>query len=133
MTSQNRNSATISPYDPNDETVLSSDGLLFQRAVRQWGVDSQIEMVIEELTELILAIQKWKRRPSETTVARIADEVADVELMIGQLQYVMDSGIERKYGIHLDESRGYKRLRLRLRLDGKDDALADVAYQVMSR
>lgn len=121
----------MNPYKTSDPTELSDDGKLYQEAVCTWGIEPQIEMVTEELAELILAIQKWKRRPCETTVCQIAEEVADVELMLGQLQYMMDIHIERKYGVHLDEMRLYKRLRLKIRLHGKEEALRDVADQVL--
>ena len=106
----------MNPYLESDPTTLSEDGQLYKRAVEWWGIELQINMVTEELGELIVAIQKWKRKPSEKTVADIASEVADVELMLGQLHYMMDSGIERKYGIHLDTFRVYKRERLKQRL-----------------
>ena len=121
----------MNPYKTSDPTELSDDGKLYQEAVCTWGIEPQIEMVTEELAELILAIQKWKRIPCETTVCQIAEEVADVELMLGQLQYMMDIHIERKYGVHLDEMRLYKRLRLKIRLHGKEEALIDVADQVL--
>jgi NTP pyrophosphatase (non-canonical NTP hydrolase) len=106
----------MNPYLESDPTTLSEDGELYKQAVETWGIEPQINMVTEELGELIVAIQKWKRKPSERTVADIASEVADVELMLGQLHYMMDSGIERKYGIHLDTFRTYKRERLKQRL-----------------
>lgn len=106
----------MNPYCESDPTVLSKDGLLYKDAVETYGISPQIEMITEELGELIVAIQKWKRRPSEETVHAIASEVADVELMLGQLQFMMDRGIERKYGVHLDSERAFKRDRLRKRL-----------------
>ncbi len=102
----------MNPYKEDDETELSEDGKLYMRAVGKWGIDPQINMVTEELGELVVAIQKWKRKPSERTVIDIAGEVADVELMLGQLHYIMDSFIERKYDVHLKEFRKYKRERL---------------------
>jgi NTP pyrophosphatase (non-canonical NTP hydrolase) len=112
----------MNPYLESDPTTLSNDGELYKRCVEQWGIEPPLNMVTEELGELIVAIQKWKRKPSEKTVHDIASEVADVELMLGQLQYMMDSGIERKYGVHLEEEREYKRFRLKARLKiGQDD------------
>lgn len=123
----------ITPHNPNDETELSEDGQLCREAILKYGLGPQIEMVTEELGELIVALQKWKRKPCEQTVCNIAEEVADVELMLCQLQYMMDTHIERKYGVHLDEMRAYKRLRLKLRLRGKEQAARDVSDQAMNR
>jgi len=106
----------MNPYLESDPTTLSSDGELYKKCIERWGIEPQLNMVTEELGELIVAIQKWKRSPSEKTVHDIASEVADVELMLGQLHYMMDAGIERKYGVHLEEERKYKRSRLRMRL-----------------
>ena len=111
----------MNPYSESDLITLSKDGKMYANCVAKWGVRSQIEMVIEELSELILAIQKWKRDPCERQVHDIASEVADVELMLGQLQYMMDSITERKYGVYLDYERYYKRKRLRMRLKNSDD------------
>lgn len=96
---------------------LSTDEILARDAVKTWSIDSQIEMVTEELGELIVAIQKWKRRPSDSTVHDIAEEVADVELVLLQLQYIFDEHIERKYSTYLIEERQRKRERLRSRIN----------------
>lgn len=104
------------PYLKSDPTSLSEDGELYKRCVEQWGLEPQINMITEELGELIVAIQKWKRNPCETTVIGIASEVADVEIMLGQLHYMMETGLERKYIVHLEYERKYKRDRLNDRL-----------------
>jgi hypothetical protein len=110
----------MNPYCETDKTKLSEDGELYQRSIEMWGIDAQLNMVTQELGELVVAIQRWKRKPCETTVIDIAYVVADVELALGQLQYMMDRGIERKYGVHLDNARKEKRENLLQMLDGLD-------------
>jgi len=106
----------MNPFYESDPSVLTPDGELYKAAVDAWGIEPQIDMVVEELGELIVAIQKWKRYPSESTVHDIAEEVADVELMLGQLNYMMTTGLERKYEVHLRDERIHKRKRLAMRL-----------------
>lgn len=114
------------PYTHEDPTALSEYGKVYKRCVDQWGVEAQVNMVTEELGELIVAIQKWKRNPSERTIHDIASEVADVELMLGQLHYMMETTIERKYIVHLDMERVYKLSRLIQRLNKSEGKLHDL-------
>ena len=123
----------MNPYKDEDQTELSEDGKLYKLAVDSWGMDPQINMVTEELGELIVAIQKWKRKPGESTVRDIASEVADVEIMLGQLHYMMDNYIERKYSVNLDEERKYKRNRLKIRLKVNDDDLDRIANSLFDK
>jgi NTP pyrophosphatase (non-canonical NTP hydrolase) len=96
-----------------DPTVLNSDGELVRRVVEAWGFDNQLDMVVEELSELIHAIQKWRRRiGSESAVEHVAEEAADVELMLAQLHYMMEHMADRKYIVHLERNRREKRKRV---------------------
>lgn len=106
----------MNPFDDEDPTSLTSDGELYKRALDAWGMKHQIEMLIEELGELIVSIQKWKRVPSESRVLDIAGEVADVEIMLGQFHYIMENRTDKNYGVYLDEHRANKRARLETRL-----------------
>ena len=59
---------------------------IIRKAVEKYGVTSQLDMVIEECSELINAIEKYRRgRVGEVD---IITEVADVRIMIEQL-YIM--------------------------------------------
>jgi len=60
------------------------------KAVRKWGNHSQISMAIEECTELSLALQKHFRSPSPETIANIEDEIADVIIMMEQMQLIFN-------------------------------------------
>lgn len=55
---------------------------IYQRAVIKWGVDSQVDMLIEELAELIVELQHCKRNRSHN----VAEEIADVEIMLSQIK-----------------------------------------------
>jgi hypothetical protein len=61
---------------------------LCNQAVKKWGVFSQLDMVVEECAELIKAVQKYKRKPSDETKRNIHEECADVLLMINQIEFM---------------------------------------------
>lgn len=51
-------------------------------AVSTWGHTAQIDMIIEECSELILALQHFKR--GRNTADEVASELADVSIMVAQ-------------------------------------------------
>lgn len=59
---------------------------LCKDAIDKWGIDSQLNQVIEECAELIKAIQKWRRQPNITTEHNIIEEVVDVSIMLMQIK-----------------------------------------------
>jgi len=71
---------------------------LYEKAIVKFGKPSQIEMLIEELAELTLALQKFKRDPSPEKAAEVCDEMADVEIMVEQNKLVFNEVLvgERK-------------------------------------
>jgi NTP pyrophosphatase (non-canonical NTP hydrolase) len=64
---------------------------ILQKALNTWGEVAQLDMVIEEASELIQAIQKYKRKPTEENSQHILEEMADVYIMLGQLEVLLDS------------------------------------------
>lgn len=59
-------------------------------AIDLWGIDAQLDMVVEECSELIKAICKYKRSShKEMDSLHIAEEHADVLIMLDQLSYIM--------------------------------------------
>jgi len=70
---------------------------IFAECVKKWGVDSQVAMCIEEMAELTQALCKMKRHnytwtstDSDGRWANLAEEVADVELMLDQVKYMFE-------------------------------------------
>lgn len=81
------------------------------QAVDTWGEDVQIDIALEELGELVTALSRLRRH--RVTEADVAEEIADVQIMLDQMQIVfdepdVDAEIERKIN------------RLRDRLDDVD-------------
>lgn len=65
---------------------------IYREAVKQWGVDAQLNMVVEELGELIVVLQHSRRLEKWEKVAdnnEVAEEIADVELMLAQLKFIL--------------------------------------------
>lgn len=57
---------------------------IYERALRAWGIDAQLGMVIEECAELIKVINKhWRKK---ATKEELIEECVDVELMITQMK-----------------------------------------------
>jgi hypothetical protein len=99
---------------------LTFDYILARKAMGKYGLESQMDLVVEELSELIMAIQKWKRYgASDATRFAIATEHADVELMLAQLSYMMTQVHQMTYERDLDYNRVYKRERLAAILGGE--------------
>jgi hypothetical protein len=61
---------------------------LYQEAIDKWGADAQLDVAIEELSELIKEICKFKRGFDNGEL--LAEEVADVEIMCEQLRFIFD-------------------------------------------
>ena len=59
--------------------------MLFQMCLDSWGIENQKDQLREELSELLLALYHFKR--GKTTIAHVADEIADVKIMLEQIIY----------------------------------------------
>lgn len=64
-----------------------------ERALRTWGEQAQMLMVVEEMSELTKEILKNINRKKDN-IAEIIEETADVEIMLDQLK--ANYGIEEK-------------------------------------
>lgn len=71
---------------------------LYIKAIDKWGVHSQINMWVEESGELTDLLMKFTRgRFGDDTQEQIAEEIADVEIMLDQLKVLFkidSSGVE---------------------------------------
>ena len=62
-----------------------------QQAIEQWGTDFQLDMAIEEASELIKAVCKLKRNGFlAMAIISVAEEIADTEIMLEQLKIMLD-------------------------------------------
>lgn len=58
-------------------------------AVEKWGAQAQIDMMIEEMSELTKALMKLKRAGEDKSqeIENVHDELADVKIMLTQLEH----------------------------------------------
>lgn len=84
-------------------------------AVDTWGQDAQAKMLLEEMAELQKEICKAWRGKQNT--AEIAEEVADVEIMLEQIKLIF--GIGDAVDVYLEAK--LERLRLRLQDAAKQE------------
>jgi NTP pyrophosphatase (non-canonical NTP hydrolase) len=80
----------------------------FKAALEKYGHDAQLDMVIEECSELILAIQRYRRKRCEAI--DIQEEIADVEIMLSQMRILFGDQ-------SIDEFKAYKIMRLKERIN----------------
>ena len=86
---------------------------VYERALATWGADAQIMMAIEEMSELTKELCKHHR--GRENREEIADEIADVTIMMEQLRLIF--ALDEKVREHMD----MKVRRLRGRLEGMTD------------
>ena len=61
---------------------------IYKRAIEKFGVGAQIGMVFEEMSELQKELCKYMR--GKKNIQEIAEEMADVEIMLGQMKELFD-------------------------------------------
>ena len=61
---------------------------ILEKAIATYGPDMQHNVAIEEMSELIKELCKNKR--NERNTHKIAEEIADVEIMLEQLKMIHD-------------------------------------------
>lgn len=88
-----------------------TDDEIYLLAEITYGAQSQIDKAIQECAELILALSKWGENRAEK--AEVVDEIADVKIMMRQLELI--------FGVEDDVSKRveYKVRRLRRRLENE--------------
>ena len=64
---------------------------IYRMAVEQWGHDRQIDMAIEECAELIVALTHYRRSKADNH--DVTQEIADVEIVCGQLRHIFGDEI----------------------------------------
>lgn len=71
---------------------------ILHTAVETFGRDSQMMMMVEEMSELTKAISKFYRAKDideeEAAVANIKEEMADVQIMLDQMKIMFGYGEE---------------------------------------
>lgn len=72
--------------------MTTSDSAICRKVVEMFGADLQQMVAIEEIGELLQAISKRARGKDNRD--NLAEEIADVEIMLEQLKYIHNCPIE---------------------------------------
>lgn len=104
--------------DDREETVMEpiQRSRILQSAIDAYGVDLQMDMMVEECSELIQAICKYKRGRDDAA-ANICEEIADVQIVLDQMKLVFDNTA-------IFQAEEYKLTRLRDRVKKTEEAHA---------
>lgn len=81
---------------------------VLRRCIRDYGAQPQIDMIIEEMSELTKALLKWRRRKgSEFTIDCITDELADVRIMARQMEilFQVEDEVEKRIDFKVQRQR----------------------------
>lgn len=66
---------------------------ILSRAISEWGIEAQTNLAIEEMGELIVAINHYRR--GRVGMAAVQEEIADVFIAIKQLAMIYgESGVD---------------------------------------
>lgn len=94
---------------------------ILKEAISRYGDDMQITVAIEELSELTKELCKYKR--GEGKKLNIAEEMADVRIMLDQLEIIFDNSEDvqdwYKYKVNRLKSRMAIEYRAKLKEFGK--------------
>lgn len=82
---------------------------LCEEIAKHYGENNQLNQLQEELAELIKAVNKYRR--DEDNIDNLIEEIADVEIMIQQIKYLLHLNPE-----YLEMSRINKLLRQKRRI-----------------
>ena len=83
---------------------------ILNAAIKHYGRDSQIDMMIEEMSELIKALLKYRRSGyHQTLLCEIREEMADVRIMLDQMKILFGA-------TDGEEARKIRRLSERLKM-----------------
>ena len=81
---------------------------VYEKATQLWGLVAQYDQCVEEMAELIVAINKFKRKVlykeykgDNKIIENLVEEIADVSICLEQMRYFfkdhnIDEVIERK-------------------------------------
>ena len=93
----------------NENSDISKNEEVYQKAITIYGSKNQIDMMLEEMSELQKELCKFRR--GRNNLDNIAEEIADVEIMLEQMKIIFD--VKDKVNIYKD----FKIKRLEKRLE----------------
>lgn len=89
------------------ETRMNKEKI-YKKAIGKYGVAAQLDMVIEEMSELTKEICKIKR--GKGNYMNLVEEIADVEIMLEQLKMICQIRINDIHGMKYQKLERLKEL-----------------------
>lgn len=86
----------------NKEMTQEREGKILESAIKMWGEEAQIVVAIEEMSELTKALSKYLRYyvaeqgDHGQIVADIREEMADVGIMLNQMELIFGDPTEEE-------------------------------------
>ena len=66
--------------------LLYKDSVLLDECLRLWGEDTQVDMLIEEMSELTFALLKARRAGKGTITSAVVEELTDVSIVLEEIR-----------------------------------------------
>lgn len=85
---------------------------IYANAIQTFGIESQIDMLHEEVGELLSALNKYRR--GRVSADEVITEIADVEIMCGQMAMIFGPD-------EVEAEKERKLIRLQQRIDRHND------------
>ena len=79
---------------------------IYRKCIERWGEELQVGMLSEEIGELLIAVNKYRRKTTEDNKRNVCEELADVQIMMEQIEILFDldsSQIHNWYEKKLDK------------------------------
>ena len=71
---------------------------IYAQAINKFGYEKQVDMLIEEMSELTQALLKFRRKPdSIDVIANLHEEFADVEIVMAQIKGTLNENMLNQY------------------------------------
>ena len=98
----------------NEFILATEDMEILRDCVKEYGTLNQVDIAIEEMSELIKALIKQRRyNDDDKRLLNIAEEMADVYIMLLQLGIIFDNQDKVKYFFKMKINREKDRLKER--------------------
>ena len=80
---------------------LPDEAVLYREAYRKWGIEAQMDMVIEEAAELTKEICKAHRKGLIHVQCEVTEELVDLEIMLEQLKVILSDHLHSFDGMYM--------------------------------
>lgn len=77
----------------------------FDKSIEKHGKEPQCRQAMEECAELIQAINKFLRYPSDQRYANLIEEIADVEIMLYQLKVMFNIDDDQVFAFKVEKAK----------------------------